>query len=222
MLKRFAILFTFVLAISYFSPSIFAQNEGLELSKTTIIIPCPPSSADRAECKDDSSIKVEVGILSKVKNLKYRYSITGGRIVGDGRKIEWDLLGVPPGTYTITTTIEGENNFRKVFSKQITVAICSTCISDCFCHNLHVNGKLEENLKERIINFTASLTGGSQTRVKYKWKISAGKIAEGQGTPFIKVSAKKIKAKSITAMLEIDGDLCFDCAKTAETTVVIN
>jgi hypothetical protein len=38
--------------------------------------------------------------------LTYSYYVTGGRIVGNGAKVFWDLTGVAPGTYSITAAVD--------------------------------------------------------------------------------------------------------------------
>ena len=38
--------------------------------------------------------------------LTYNYTVSGGRIVGTGAKVTWDLNGVRPGTYTITAGVD--------------------------------------------------------------------------------------------------------------------
>ena len=38
--------------------------------------------------------------------LDYYYVISGGHIVGSGSNVQWDLNGVPPGTYTITARVD--------------------------------------------------------------------------------------------------------------------
>lgn len=38
--------------------------------------------------------------------LDYYYTISGGRIVGTGSSVQWDLNDVPPGTYTITAKVD--------------------------------------------------------------------------------------------------------------------
>lgn len=38
--------------------------------------------------------------------LTYNYTVTGGRIVGTGAKVKWDLSGVRSGTYTITAGVD--------------------------------------------------------------------------------------------------------------------
>ena len=38
--------------------------------------------------------------------LVYVYTVNGGRVVGTGPKVKWDLTGVRPGTYTITAGVD--------------------------------------------------------------------------------------------------------------------
>jgi hypothetical protein len=38
--------------------------------------------------------------------LDYYYVVSGGRIVGSGSNVQWDLNGMPPGTYTITARVD--------------------------------------------------------------------------------------------------------------------
>lgn len=58
----------------------------------------------------------------------YRYTISGGKIIGKGRKVIWDLSSVKAGNYTITAEIDSGCNFcgRKII-KMITVKECPDC-----------------------------------------------------------------------------------------------
>ena len=52
-----------------------------------------------------------IDVLTSVGNpnndiLTYSYTVTGGRIIGTGAKVRWDLTGVRPGTYTITAGVD--------------------------------------------------------------------------------------------------------------------
>ena len=38
--------------------------------------------------------------------LLYSYTVTGGRITGEGANVSWDLTGVQPGTYTSTVEVD--------------------------------------------------------------------------------------------------------------------
>jgi hypothetical protein len=35
----------------------------------------------------------------------FNYDVSAGKIIGQGAKVTWDLTGVPPGTYTITASV---------------------------------------------------------------------------------------------------------------------
>ena len=38
--------------------------------------------------------------------LTYNYTVTGGRVIGTGANVKWDLTGVGPGTYSITAGVD--------------------------------------------------------------------------------------------------------------------
>jgi hypothetical protein len=38
--------------------------------------------------------------------LTYRYEVSAGTIIGKGHRVDWDLTGVRPGTYTITAAVD--------------------------------------------------------------------------------------------------------------------
>ena len=61
-------------------------------------------------------------------SLTYAYEISGGKIVGNGAKILWDLSGVKVGTYTITVAVDDGGGFtEKNISKPVVVKECSDC-----------------------------------------------------------------------------------------------
>jgi hypothetical protein len=54
--------------------------------------------------------------------LTYSYTVSGGRIVGTGAKVYWDLSPVRPGTYTITAGADdGCGICGKTITKTVTV-----------------------------------------------------------------------------------------------------
>ncbi len=78
--------------------------DELILSATEIIIAC-----DRKSCFDSN--RREISIITAASDpendpLVYNYAISGGKIVGKGAKVVWDLSGVSPGTYTITAGVD--------------------------------------------------------------------------------------------------------------------
>ena len=68
------------------------------------------------------------------------------------------------------------------------------------------------------MTFTATVSGGSQTNVTYNWTVSAGSITNGQGTPSITVDTTGLVGQEVTATVEIGGDLCADCQRSAQSS----
>jgi hypothetical protein len=42
-------------------------------------------------------------------NLTFNYTVSGGRLIGQGASVKWDLSGVRPGTYTATVGVDSSN-----------------------------------------------------------------------------------------------------------------
>jgi hypothetical protein len=57
--------------------------------------------------------------------LTYEYLVTGGKILGEGAKVVWDLHGVDPGNYTITAGVnDGCGICGKTVTKSVVVKTC--------------------------------------------------------------------------------------------------
>lgn len=54
--------------------------------------------------------------------LTYNYTVTAGRIIGQGASVEWDLTGVAAGTYSITVGVDdGMGIVGKIITKAVTI-----------------------------------------------------------------------------------------------------
>src|SRR6266550_1015186 len=77
---------------------------SLAASATTITMPCPPDThSSSGSCP--ATINTTVGLTTTASDpdgdtLLYTYTVTGGRITGEGISVSWDLSGAAPGTYT--------------------------------------------------------------------------------------------------------------------------
>lgn len=104
---------------------------SLTLSKTEIIASCSPSNMGQNDSCSDAKRFIE--ILTEAVNpandvLTYNYTISGGKIIGEGAKVIWDLSGVKPGTYTITAAADngcGVCGYTK--TKEVKVIECPNC-----------------------------------------------------------------------------------------------
>lgn len=105
-----------------------ASVSNLTLSADELVI-CP-DGADNKKCSDK---KMEISVDTEANDpegdvLTYHYNISGGRIIGEGAKVVWDLSGVEPGTYTITAGVDdGCGICGTTVTKTVAVKECSDC-----------------------------------------------------------------------------------------------
>jgi len=77
-----------------------ASVTNVELSQTEIALSCPTGE----NCSDNKIIKVKTVAVDSGE-IKYVYTVSAGKIIGEGANVEWDLSDAKPGSYTITTGI---------------------------------------------------------------------------------------------------------------------
>ena len=194
-----------------------ANVTAVEFDRTVVTLPCPPGQQPRegASCAEPTVGVRTTAVDPENDVLTYNYTVSGGRIVGQGANVTWDLTGVNPGTYTITVGVDdGCGVCGQTQTKTIEVVACD-CVTPCACPTLSVSGGGEVNPGENLF-FTATVTGGTAEDVTYNWTVSAGTIVSGQGTPSITVSTEGLENTTVTATVEISGTgLCADCQRTA-------
>jgi hypothetical protein len=200
-----------------------ANVTALTLSDSEVMLPCPPGfSSASGGCNDSSSISVSTTAVDPENDvLTYNYTVSGGRIVGSGANVQWDVSGLPKGTYTITSGVDdGCGICGQTQTKTITIADCPDCRRGCDCPSLSVSGPAGITAPGGTMTFTANLGGGSQDQVTYNWSVSAGTIESGQGTPSITVSVPSDMAGgNITATVDVGGfDPNCNCTHTASET----
>lgn len=203
-------------------PRPFANVDSVTLSNTKIIIPCEPGTIPRegTTCPDGSTITIGTKGSSNDPTdvLTYNYTVSGGRIVGTGANVTWDLSGVRPGTYTVTAGVDnGCGVCGTTKTETITVEACD-CVNPCECATLDVTGGGVVNPGETM-SFTANVSGGTATDITYNWTVSNGTISGGQGTPSITVDTTGLSDTNITATVEIGGNgFCPTCTRTDSET----
>lgn len=192
---------------------------SVELSETTVTKPCPAGTRPKEgeTCSDDQTINVRTNASDPENDvLTYNYTVSGGRIVGQGENVTWDLSGVDEGTYTITATIDdGCGVCAEPKTETVTVSACDCDKPECECGDLEVTGPPAAVGSGETMTFTASINGGEQQNVTYDWSVDKGEIVSGQGTSSITVSTDGLSDETVTATVETKGD--GDCA-TCELT----
>jgi hypothetical protein len=184
-----------------------ADVTNLGLSASTISLPCPAGYVSQSGgCNDSTTINITTTAVDPDNDvLTYNYTVSGGRIVGQGANVQWDLSGVGKGTYTVTAGVDdGCGICGKTATQSVTIQDCPDCKKTCDCGSLAVNGPAGLTEPGGVMTFTAALSGSSNDNPTYNWTVSAGTIESGQGTPSITVRAPSdTTGGNITATAEI-------------------
>lgn len=209
------------------SPTITSVNEspgGVEsliLEKDIVYIICP---GDGEFCSED---ELKVGVKTLLKdaeknNLQYYYTVSGGKIIGEGAEVIWDFSKVRPGKYTITASVGIDYVIKaKTVTKTVELQECPVCDRICECPTIRLFGPTKPVKAGELFIVAADVSGGNQERAEYRWKISAGTIVSGQGSTRVMVrSDAAMKDKVLEATLEIRG-LCASCPETVSKTFTI-
>ena len=176
-------------------------------SISSILRPCPPgTSSTTCTATGDEVTLVADATDADNDQLLYTWSVTGGRLTGEGRQVTWDLSGVQNGTYTATVEVNDGNMGKASGSATVTVADCTDCRRPpppCPVVSVSCPSEVDAN---QPITFTASVSGGEAGATwTYNWSVSAGTISSGQGTSTITVDTTGIAGQSVTATVSIGG-----------------
>ena len=107
-----------------YEPIPSALIKKMTLDKTELTAGCPIGKLKRMLCPFGScGISVtSVAVAPDNQNLTYRYKISGGEIVGSGERIIWNLAGLSPGEYSITTEASDDGtNFGTPETKTVEI-----------------------------------------------------------------------------------------------------
>ena len=203
----------------------WANVTNVEFDRTTVTLPCvaPNIPREGTNCPQPSASESTTAVRPENAVVTYSYTVNGGRIVGTGANVTWDLSGVRPGTYTVTVGVDdGCGICGQTQTKTITVTECD-CVPppiQCVCPEFTVTGPAAPVEPGQTMTFTANVTGGTATDITYNWEVSAGTIESGQGTPVITVRVPAdLFSSNITATATISGTgLCENCTRSRSET----
>jgi len=201
-----------------------ANVDSVTLGATVITLPCPAGQVSTSGACPDSSKVISVATRATDPEndvLTYNSTASGGRIVGTGANVQWDLSTAQVGTYTITTGVDdGCGVCGRTNTQTIRVQACPDCMTPktCDCGSLSVSGPSGVTNPGDTMTFTANKTGSGD--FTYNWSVSAGTIESGQGTPSIVVRTTSAMAGSnVTATVNVGGtDPTCNCQKEASDT----
>jgi hypothetical protein len=170
---------------------------------TQVVTLCPD-----AESISNPRVRLKAaGVSPEGKPLRYRWTVSGGRLDGDGTEVVWDLSDAQPGVYNAAVTVESgpvDNPLCTAFtSTKVVVRNCPPPRPVCpnvsiYCPDVQQAGT--------PVTFTASVSGGTAgVTPVYHWNVSAGQIISGQGTQTITVDTAGLAGQPITATVEVAG-----------------
>lgn len=113
----------FVSMASWFGSKKLEDRFACVLSNTNADVTGVSISHDVISALTPKQVKVFVTAVDPEGDvLTYNYTVTGGRVVGAGAKVVWDLAGVRPGTYTLTAAVDdGAGPIGKQVTKSVTI-----------------------------------------------------------------------------------------------------
>jgi hypothetical protein len=194
------------------------EVKNINLSKTKIFLPCAPGARGPDFCTDDFIVDVHAeGFDADNDVFVYEYTVSVGKIIGQGARVKWDLSGVKVGTYELRVEVDDGCGFCGE-SKNISVEVkeCDGCHDDCVCPTMSLTGSRSTDAPKQLLIFTANVSGGSQNEVTYEWSVSNGRIAKGQGTPTVEITPKNPN-ETVTATVKIGG-ICEECLNSMSET----
>jgi len=197
------------------TPTQTEESGEIILDKKVVCQPCPPGNRPLPDFPcPDMNMKFAVSAVKPENNqLKYEYTVSGGQIVGEGAKVIWDMTGAQPGTHQIRIDIGDKSKGEKRTETKTVTVRGYECFAVCSCPTLTVDAPQSPTKSGEALTFTANISG-APADITYNWKVSAGEIIEGQGTPVIRVATNsKMAGKTVKATVEIGG-VCEECPKS--------
>lgn len=186
-------------------------------SDTQVVTLCPD-----AESMANPRVRLKATGFSPDGNpLRYRWTVSGGRLEGEGTETVWDLSGAQPGVYSANVTLEsgpaGVDPLCTAFTS--TKVIVRNCPPPRpICPNISMSCPDVAN-PNAPVTFTASISGGTiGVTPLYNWTVSAGTITAGQGTPTITVDTTGLGGQPIRATVSVEG-YNLECAATCQTSL---
>lgn len=169
-----------------------------------IVKPCVPPNTSSTCTPTGNEVTLTVDARDENNDtLLYTWSVTGGRISGEGRSVTWDLSGVANGTYAATVEVDDGNQHKVSGNTNVTVADCTGCVPPpppCPTVTVSCTDSVAVGTP---ITFTASVTQGNNNT--FNWSVSAGTITSGQGTSSITVDTAGLGGQTVTATVTLGG-----------------
>jgi hypothetical protein len=199
----------------------------LQASTTLITLPCPPDTRSNSDSCSSTSV-VQVGLTAVAKDFNeqpiYAYAVTGGRVVGEGSNVTWDLNGVWPGFYTATAEVQDKKKHRALSSVAVKIMNCGDCVPICImCPTIVVACPDEVKAGTPAIFTVRGSQSFDLASIKWTARDSHGEdVSEriiGNGTS-ISIRTDGLGGRNVTATVEVEG-IDLSCGRTASCSIAV-
>jgi|GEM_PF-2873736 len=161
--------------------------EMISFSKKEINSWCPNHKRPDSYCpKEGVFVEVTTTATNVKGGMTYYYTVTGGKIVGEGPNVKWDLSDTGPGRYTITAGIGKDDVILgKIATRDISERECPICDLPCSCPLIKVSGPAGPVKPGDTVVFRSSVVPAdkefsyfrsSDERISFTWSVSEGTI----------------------------------------------
>jgi len=138
--------------------------------------------------------------------LRYRYEVTGGKILGKGQAVRWNLEDVANGQFQARVRVtdgKGGKSTTAIVLKVVDGPHIELLAPPCPRIEVTCPSTLDVNRRATFIARVAE--GKLLSGVTYHWTVNWGEIISGQGTNKIEVEHKERWGEKLTATLSIGG-----------------
>lgn len=214
MMRRLAnilalVLGCFALTVALYLPGLAQTRTSdlvrLDLDRTQIPLSCKFATS-RKLCPETARVKVSV--VTKKPRPRLSYTVTGGRIIGSGSNVQWDISAVRSGSYTITVRSSNGSTLTGL----IAISECPDCGGDCDCPELSMADPVADPDHLGVYSISAVVKGGEQDSVGYVWTVIGGEIISGQKTSAIWFRVSPFERREELRVSYRLDDLDPDCA----------
>jgi PKD-like domain len=150
--------------------------------------------------------------------IKYKWTTTAGKVIGEGPEVTWNLAGLNPGYHKASLdilSVGGDASCQAFSSISVLVKPCAPLTP--VCPNIDIVCPTNVAI-DQPLTFSANVVGGNvASPPTYAWTVSAGTIIEGQGTNTIKVDTTGLAGQTVRASLSMGGyhlECSADCGIT--------
>jgi len=198
----------------------------LRASRTSITFPCPPCMHSRSRsCAADFDPRVKLTAIADGfnKQVVYKYSVTGGQVVGEGSEVIWDLSNWGPGFYQATVEAQDKKHSASA-PLTVTISNCGDCATgDCHCPMIVVN--CYDTVKAGTPIICKPTLIGARSRTTFEWSARASNNEDLSKTirktdEYISIPTNDLAGRTVYVTVEVIG-IDPTCNRTASASTVV-